>query len=542
MGMLRPISLCCLIMMVATAVMGQGPKRLTEYEQFEGLKNKMPAFQSHEPVPVVDLLNLFAEKAELSVIVGPSVTGTTVVRLSDVTYGDALEIVMALNNVAYEVQGDIVKVMSDGVYQSRNGVSFYSRLKTETIQLKYASPEAVKTMLEGLKSDLGNVYADEKSGTLILKDTAAQIAQMLEVVEKADMPSVGRIVPTITKTIDLDYADPAEVKTAIEEAKLTSEGVGSVVVDARMRQVIIKEVEGRMPAIEALITDLDRKAPQVFIEAKVVEVALTDEFRLGVDWQYVLNGKDPRFNLEAVSEFPGAILGPQGQLSFSTIAGDGALNIVVDALSSVGDTKILSNPHITVTDGEEAHVDVITRQPYALRQFETGSTNITGVSYEFVDVGVKLNVQPKINDDDQVTMAIKPEVSSILSFYDAASDSAPGNTGVPVVKEASAETTITVKDGVTIIIAGMIQEQKQDSDRGVPMFQRIPLLGALFKSKSETTRNTETVVFLTPKIITGEESFKRTRDEKKEAKGLRGVQPAGGSDSGGAAKPVRGLR
>jgi type II secretory pathway component GspD/PulD (secretin) len=171
----------------------------------------------------------------------------------------------------------------------------------------------------------------------------------------------------------------------------------------------------------------------------------------------------------------------------------------------------LSNPHIAVLDGEEASIKVIQQQPYAELQFESGSTNVVGKTYKFIDVGVTLGVTPRINEQGYITVDIKPDVSSIIGTYDSASGQ-----GVPIVKKSVAETSVSVKDGVTIIIGGLIDEVDAKDTVGLPLLSRIPFLGALFRSTSIVKQNSELIVLLTPRIVTGDRFFERSKDMKKQ--------------------------
>jgi type II secretory pathway component GspD/PulD (secretin) len=106
-----------------------------------------------------------------------------------------------------------------------------------------------------------------------------------------------------------------------------------------------------------------------------------------------------------------------------------------------------------------------------------------------------------------------------LRWYDANSASTEGNSGVPVVKKSYAETSISVKDGVTIIIAGMIDENQIKNRTQIPFLGSIPLLGVLFRHNETITENSETIVLLTPRVVTGEKFFERSKDMKKPVKG-----------------------
>jgi type II secretory pathway component GspD/PulD (secretin) len=206
-------------------------------------------------------------------------------------------------------------------------------------------------------------------------------------------------------------------------------------------------------------------------------------------------------------------------LTYHTIAAGSDLNMVVRALATTGKTKILQNPHIATLDGKEATIKATTAEPYSELQYETGSSNIVGKTYKFVDVGVTLGVTPHINELGFITCEIRPEISSVLRWYDADPLSGEGNSGVPVVKKSFAETSVSVKDGVTIIIAGMIDEKQEKTRTQVPFLGSIPLLGVLFRYDKTITENTETIVLLTPRIVTGDKFFERSKDVKKPVKG-----------------------
>jgi general secretion pathway protein D len=383
-------------------------------------------------------------------------------------------------------------------------------------------PSNVAKMLDNIKSGIGKIVFDDGTGNLVLIDTPAKIREMEEVIQKSELPTVQRVLPTVTTNFVLQYAKVEDIEAQVKPL-LTKDGgkeVGEIRTDKRTKTIIVTDLPAAMQKIADLVAIFDRAPKQVFIEAKIVEVKLTDEFRLGVKWDHVLEGLGPRFALQSASQFsPLAPMAAGGSLSYNTIAAGGDLNVVLNALATAGDTKVLSNPHIAALDGEEATIKVVTTQPYAETTYESGSTNVVGKSYKFVDVGVTLGVTPRINEMGFITMSIKPEVSSADTFYDSA-----GGQGVPVVKKQYAETSVSVKDGITIIIAGMITEQKEKTVAKVPFLGSIPVLGILFRSEEVKAQNTETVVLLTPRIVSGTKFFERSKDIKKPTKSEGGPE------------------
>lgn len=507
------------------------PKRLKDYG-LTGLDAKVN-FTSLEPIDVVQLIEFLAHRGQLkNLVIGQGVAGlTTKLKFDDVTVADAMEVVLSVNRLAYSVNDGIVTIMTDAEYQAQNGTSFFDHKQVRVVELKYADPTRVAAILGKVQSSIGTVVADPVTGTLVLIDTPGKIEEMKAIIEKTDIATVSRVLPTETRTFVLQYAALEEVQGKVT-AVLTRDA-GSMQTDVRTKTLVVTDLPHNMRKIAELISLFDKKPRQVFIEAKVVEVTLSDDFSMGVNWQHMFQGIGPRFSLRTVAR-PGFPATPSGSLEYNTIALGGDLSVVLHALKEIGDTKILSNPQIAVLDGQEAKIEVVEDQPYKEVALESGTTNVTGVTYLFKKVGVQLAVTPRINDEEFINVAIRPEISSISQWYDG-----PAQEGTPVVKVASAETTVLVKDNVTIIIGGMIKDRKDVSRSSVPILGAIPLLGRAFRHESTSVVNTETVVFLTPRLITGSESFLRMRDIDKAPKPMRGEVGESGDRQAKSAKSVR---
>ncbi len=471
---------------------------------------------SIEPWDVVQLIEFLAHRGRLSnIVIGQGVSGlTTKLKFSAVTVGDALEIVLSVNKLAYEMRGGILSIMTDKEYMDRNGVSFYDNKQIKVVELKYADAERLTKLLEPVKSTIGTIVSDAKTGNLIMIDTPERIKEMESIVEKQDIATIDRVLPTQTKAFVLQYGNVETVSKEVLE--LLTKEVGKMRVDARTKTIVVTDLPHRIEVVSDLIQVFDRRPKQVFIEAKIVQVSLGQDFQFGINWNHVFESlSDPRLKLGSTVK-PGIITpgGGVGSINLSTVLGHGNLDAIVDALQETGDTRIRSNPHVAVLDGQEATIKVVRDEPYAESSLESGTTNVVGETFKFIEVGVSLAVTPRINDDGMISMLVRPEVSTVEDKYTA-------RYTVPVVQKSYAETSVMVKDGETIIIAGMIETTNADKKSAVPWLGRIPLLGWLFSSRSESTQNKETVVFLTPRIITGEEQVQMMDDVHKDPKPLR---------------------
>ncbi|MBU1038063.1 MAG: hypothetical protein KJ994_03345, partial [Candidatus Omnitrophica bacterium] len=274
--------------------------------------------------------------------------------------------------------------------------------------------------------------------------------------------------------------------------------------------------------MDVLIRAFDRKTREVFIEAKVVEVTLSDKLQWGIDWSRIIQmaGSMIDITLTPQVSLPLSLAaGTIGKLTVATTSTN-ALSVILETLATVAETRILSNPHITVEEGKESKIEVIEKQPYQEETTTTasGGTTTSSKSYQWVNIGVSLSVTPRINQDGYISMLIKPEVSSISAWYGGAAQAAGA---VPVVKSANAQTTVTIKDGVTIIIAGLVKDNKTTSEHKIPLLGDIPWVGLGFKKISNEIVRTETVVFITPRIVTGDVTFLLEKDMPKPSRGLR---------------------
>ncbi len=464
---------------------------------------------------IVDTLKFLAQKGNINIIASKDVEGRVSLFLKDVTIKDALDIIVLANNLAYEMRGEILYVMTENEYKMLHGENFKDTRRVKIVKLEYARPEAVFKALDIIKSDMGKLIVDEESGTIVLMDTPEKLQIMETTLASLDQPG-------LTRVFSLQYARAPDVAASLSK-RLDAKKTGSVSVDKRNNQLIITALPERMKEVEELIKSLDKKTKQVLLEAKILKVILSDDFDMGVDWDEVFREAHkhglnfagdfalPSSGVSAITDFFKFALGPDSSVSHNH-------SVIVKILQTFGETRNLSSPSIAVIDGEEAKIHVGTTKAYVTTTVATGGTTATtAAQVTFMDVGVQLTVTPIINDEGYVTMKIKPEISSADSEleYQIAADVT--NT-VPLLSKTSAETTVMVKDGTTIIIGGLRKDEKIKTVKKLPLLGDIPWLGAAFRKTDEDLEKQEIIVFITPHIITGDIDVV---DKAKRPKGLR---------------------
>jgi type II secretory pathway component GspD/PulD (secretin) len=442
---------------------------------------------------ILDVLKMFSQRASINIVAGKNVTGRVTMFLKDVDVWEAFEIIILANGLAYERKGEIINVMTQRDYELIYGRKFAEKKQLLTLPLKYAKATTLAQVLNQVKSKIGTVVIDESSDTLIIMDIPDKLNQMKQIVKDLDRPLE-------TKVFNLNYAQAEEINSKIQE--LVTKGIGSVRIDERTNKIVITDYREKMPEIEKVISAFDEKSRQVLIDAQIVEITpQRDEFKMGVDWDYWI-----KKNLRIASSLP---MGTENKLSIGTAAGNlsvaekGEYKGVLDLLRTIGKTKILSSPRIMAINNQEAKILVGTKEVYlteTVSQPGTGST-VTATQVNFVDVGVQLYVTPTINEEGFITMKIRPVISS-AEYREIKSEDKVSE--VPIVSTSEAETQVLVKDGVTIMIAGLKKDKKEKEVKKIPVFGDIPLLGYLFRSTKDVVTKTELVIFLTPHIVSGD--------------------------------------
>ncbi len=438
---------------------------------------------------IADVLKLISKKTDLNIVAGRNVRGRVTIYLKEVEAHDALRIILEAHDMAYIEENGIIKVMTARDFEDTYGRKFGDKTQTEIIELEYALASKVMPMLEQVKSAIGKIIADDKSNTLVLIDVPSNIRKMIRLVDQVD-------VDIETKIFDLSYAKAEDISRKIEP--VLTPNVGQIKHDQRSNALVVTDTPQRIKDIEHMVLAFDERDKEVLIEAQIVSVVLSDQFKMGIDWEAIVSDFHA---LDMASDFDILSAGEKrGKISIGTLASDD-YSVLLEALQTVGNTNTLSRPRITAMNNEEAKILVGSTQPYVTTTTTTPASGATTTaeSVNFIEVGVKLFVTPTIHNDDFISMEIRPEVSSVAQFLTTSN-----NNTIPIVETSEAETRVMVKDGVTIVIGGLIKDEKVESVKKVPVLGDIPVLGHMFRNQDTLKRKTELVIFLTPHLISGD--------------------------------------
>jgi type II secretory pathway component GspD/PulD (secretin) len=481
-------------------------------------------------IEVADALKFLAIKAGLNIVPTKNVAGRVTLTVENVPVQDIFDIMLRSNSLAYDRKGEIYNIMTETEYKALYGRNFSDTRQVMLFRLKYAIPEKAFTLLDTLKSDIGRILVEPESGTVLLMDTAENLMEAKKALYALEQKSS-------IKVFGLKYAKAKDIEEQLK-AQLDIKKVGTIKADERTNQVIVQALPERMDKIAELISALDKKTKAVLIDIKIIKIKLTNQLESGIEWEGIFNvaakygmtyvGSYPfsavqaatdawRSRKQVYSDMKGSIgsypfsgttsnysggtkVTPGERLHVGIIDRKRDFDVMIKYLQTLGKTKILSNPTLAVINNQEAKIHVGERRAYITTTTTTGSTTTTtSEAVTYVDVGIQLSITPMINEDGYVTMKVKPEISSVIGNVTTSS-----NNLIPVIDTSEVETTVIAKDGATIILGGLGKEEKTESSFQIPILGNIPLLGLLFRSRTQGTERTELLIMLTPIIFEGD--------------------------------------
>lgn len=307
---------------------------------------------------------------------------------------------------------------------------------------------------------------------------------------------------------------------AKEEAGLVPEGEINIVVDESNNALVIRAFQRDYKTIIDTVKKLDIYPRQVLIDVLLAEITLTDANQFGVNLRQFLDTASHGRFLQTLSfgDIPATGTG----LNFTIVEEFNRFNAALKAAANDSRLKVITSPNILASNNKEAKIQIGSSEPIPTGVFTsttvtTGTAGIVETSVEYKDIGTMVTVTPRISDGGLVTMEISIEDSALGPIVQV------GNLQqVRSFTKTTAKTVLSIVEGQTIAIGGMIRDSKNQSATGVPFLSKIPVIGLIFGSKIRESSRRELVLFLTPHIITDQNQSKTVTDEFREkVKGLK---------------------
>ncbi len=392
-------------------------------------------------IEVRAVLQILAEVAEMNLVVSEAVGGNITLRLKNVPWDQALDLVMATNQLD--------------------------------------------------KREMGNV---------LLIGTAAEIAER-ERVELESSKQVEELAPLRTEFIQVDFRKASDMLSRLNEAKLISER-GFILADDETNVLMVRETAKRMGDIRSTLRRFDTEVAQVLIEARLVTANTDVSKDLGIKWGLGYGDTDSAGNAISIGSSIGGVSSPgsvpsglmidlgaavtsPASIAVGLASSSALLQLELSALETDGRVEVISQPKIVTTNGKSALIQSGQEIPY--QTVEDGE-----VSVQFKDVVLSLEVTPRINPGDRIAM-------DLVIKKDSVGDLLP-NGEISIINN-ELETSVVVADGQTIVLGGVFENETRNVVNKTPLLGDLPVLGHLFRNSSEKNSKSELLIFITPKLI-----------------------------------------
>ncbi|MBI2235140.1 MAG: type II and III secretion system family protein [Micavibrio aeruginosavorus] len=499
----------------------------------------------NQTVPLRDALFELASQASYDIELDPRIKGSIIFTARDKPFDLVIRRISEIAGLRYKFEDGIVRVEVDTPYHKTYKIDYLSYVRSNTSSIKNDV-----SVVSGGGANTGSKFeAASKSEADFWGELNTNITQILGVpmaasslttpndptitaapanpvpVEpvvattgEAGQPVVQVAPPAATLQVQSLPTDQTQQQASAPVQAGQSPDGSSFSINKQAGIISINATERQHEQIGAYLDELRRSVTaQVLIEAKILEVSLSDEFSAGINWEMLENmigefslgfdatgsGGRPLLNSETV----------QGA-NFSIGYAGNDVNAVIDAISSFGTVKALASPRLTVLNNQSAVLNVANNSVYFEIDIDittADNTTQTNVDSEIKNVpeGVLINVQPSINlDDRSVSMAVRPTVTRIV---DTVSDPAiafvadglddPISSDIPIVNIQEMDSVVKMNSGQALLMGGLMQDRTDSSQQGVPVLSEIPLVGAAFRNQVDKVSKTELIVFLKATIV-----------------------------------------
>ncbi len=435
---------------------------------------------SAKDLDVKDALALFARSNELNIVPDPDVTGTVTVDFRNLSLEKSMDAILDTFNYFAEIDGGLIRVR---------------KTKTAFFNVDY-----VRLNRSGNGSTTANISSSSSAGGGGSSGGGGGAAGG-GAGSGGDSTSVS-----ITKSDSIKFWDELE-----DQLKGMLSGSGKLSMNRMVGNIMVTDHKANVDRVGEYIKHLKRTLHlQVDIEAQIYEVVLDDELHMGIDWQNI-TGSLEKWGISSggvavgipssrlIVDNPLGGLSP-GRPALSLAITKDQSRAVVDALKQQGRLEVVSQPRIRTLNNQAALVKVGTEKPFfrssVVATTGTSSQTTTDVEVQSITIGTILSLTPQISDDGWITMDISPVITRLVDSVDG-----PNGATAPEVDIKQTSSLVRIRENSTVIIGGLIQNERYKTERRVPIIGDIPVLGYPFRGIFTSKRRTELVIFITPTVV-----------------------------------------
>ena len=442
-------------------------------KQYTGQKISLN-FQS---IDIRAVLAILADSSGKNLVVSDAVNGNITLRLQDVPWDQALDIILKTKGLATRQFGNVMMVgtaneianQEQAEAAAQQSLAQVEPLESAFIQVNYAKATDLATLIKGsgansMLSKRGNLSVDDRTNTLLVQDTSENIASIRAMVDKLDVAVKQVLIESRIVIANNDFNRQLGAQLGYSGSRLTNNGLITT--------------SGSLNGTDTIVNNFitSNNAALTAINAGTTPVPLITPFSVP--------SQINRLNVNLPAPAGG------GSLAFSVLRGNSLIDLEISALQSEGQGEIVSSPRVMTADQKLAHIEQGVQIPYQ----QASASGATTTSFK--NAVLSLDVTPQITPDSRINMELEVHDDAVGQNVQSATGGA-----VPTIDTRDVKTTVLVNDGDTVVLGGIYETTENTSVSKVPLLGDLPLLGWLFRNTQTTNNKNELLIFVTPKIV-----------------------------------------
>lgn len=413
-----------------------------------------------QDIEVRAVLQLIADFTDLNMVVSDTVKGGVTLRLENVPWDQALDIILQTRGLAKRKMGNVLLVAPSDEIAAREKQAFESQqehqklapLRTELVQVNYAKAQDMAALLKGeensILSERGSVTVDERTNSLLIADTAEQIEDVKDLLVRLDVPVRQVLIESRVVIANDDFSKELGVRAGLQEVSNINLDTG-----VSFGSNGVGYASGSLEGIGSITED-----SKMLLNAEGLNVDLP-------------------------------VIGQAGRFAYAVLGADYLLSLELSAMQAEGRGEVISSPRVVTSDQNKARIEQGVEIPYQ-QATSSGATNVS-----FKSAVLSLEVTPQITPDDRVIMDL---------LVNKDSESPLKVLGVPTIDTRKIETQVLVNDGETVVLGGIYEQTTSEGRDEIPFFGSLPVIGNFFRHTTNIEKKNELLVFVTPKILKGD--------------------------------------
>ncbi|QXD32233.1 type II secretion system protein GspD [Candidatus Pelagisphaera phototrophica] len=444
------------------------------------------------------VLRNVADLYMLNIVIPEGLQGTTSIKLRDVSWKQIFSVVLETTEYTYIEEGNIIQIISNDTLNFEPPI-------TDIFMLNYAEASdiaaTVANMIDAEKG--GRVQIDARTNSLIVTERQSRMSTIRQVIERLDKPTLQVMIET--RFVEVTNQDVSKIGVkwnSLEEFEVKAGGIsrGYSNLDTRLGN----NTRGTENTIGDNFGEVDLSVDDASISS--VPESRSGQFVNNLTGQTLLDAStasDTNLQQSAIRNLTDLVHGGDLQRTTNAIFSISQIGYIFSALKTQGNSRLVSHPTVVTLNNQEAEISIGEQFPIPNYQYneERGSFEVAGFDYK--DIGVILKVKPSVNNEGLITLKVNPEVSSRTGEREFGGAS---GASIPIISTRRTETIISLKDGYTMGLGGLLQASSIEEERKVPLLQKIPGLGAVFRNKEKDGQKMNLLIFITAKILSSGDS------------------------------------